>query len=95
MIGMPQGGLWIAHVPIRSVKQAHQKALLSWPGERDNPDRQPDQGFHWKDLYDRASAVDSFNHADIIELAATYGCTRHDVCSALVRDSFTKYVSLS
>lgn len=83
--------LWIAHAPIRSPEQAYLKACRSWPQERDNPDRKPGQSYHWESLYER-SRRGPFTHNDAIEIAATYGCTRKDVCPTLVEDPFVRYV---
>ena len=84
--------LRLAHVPIRSAAQARQKGLLAWPRQRDNPGHKPGDGFQWQILHDRALQGDHFTHEDIIEIAATYACTRTDVCPALIVDPFAQYV---
>ena len=91
--GVMTRDLWLAHVPIRSSLQARQKGLHAWPRQRDNPGHKPGDGFQWESLHERAVKSGGFSREELTEIAATYACTRHDVCPTLLVDPFTRYVS--
>ncbi len=89
----PLDSVWLAHLPIRSSKQALEKALVAWPRQRDNPRHKAGEAFHWENLYEAAQRDGSFSHERTVELAACYACSHTDSCPALVADPLNTYVS--
>lgn len=92
MPSTPSHDLWLAHLPIRSPEQALQKALQSWPRQRDNPHHQPGHGSQWETLYNAAMNGDPFTYDYCIELAASYACPQSGSTPALIRDPLSTYI---
>lgn len=64
-------GLFLAHHPIRSVRQAAGKAFAGWLTMLSTPNIGPRSGYQWGKLYERFATQGLAGH-DVTELAMTY-----------------------
>lgn len=67
--------LFLAHFPVRSALQILRKATEGRWRVRANPERQPNEGFHWERMADRFRRSNELSPFDLTELAISYGCT--------------------
>jgi len=79
--------LGLAHFPVRSTHQILRKIFGGWLSYRSMPGRQPEQGFHWKALYEELKDKQTLTAEDLQRIAETYaaGDKPHDE-PALVHD---------
>lgn len=87
--------LWLAHLPIRSPKQAYQKALHAWPRQRDNPQGKPGDCFQWQLLYEAAEKQATFTEEQVVELALRYASDQTDPAPELVHDPLGLYIPVN
>lgn len=87
--------LWLAHLPIRSPKQAYQKALHAWPRQRDNPRGRPGDCFQWQMLYEAAGKHAAFTQEQVVELALRYASDDTNATPEVVYDPFGFYLGIN
>lgn len=87
--------LWLAHLPIRSPKQAYQKALHAWPRQRDNPQGKPGDCFQWQVLYEAAQKQPTFTEEQVVQLALRYASQPAHHTPELIHDPLGFYVPVN
>ncbi len=69
--GKPLDDVYLGHFPVRSTEQMTKKIKRSWPSILANSKRRPDEGFHWKRMYEQYRGK-TLDDAMLTEIALGY-----------------------
>jgi hypothetical protein len=78
-------GLALAHVPVRSHAQLERKILLGWPSNVARPDRQLNDCYHWKTLFEQCKEG-SLHEKNLTDIALRYTSQKETVSASLAHD---------
>lgn len=75
-VRLPDEAAAVAHVPIRSAAQLTTKVAIGWLAHLAAGRGNAALSFHWGEAYARLAAGESFNAAELTEMAANYSVPR-------------------
>lgn len=64
--------LRIAHFPVRSIKQIESKILVGWINNLSRHNRNEDEAWHWRGLFEKIKCGGVLKQEDIIKIAKEY-----------------------
>ncbi|PIR54139.1 hypothetical protein COU75_02460 [Candidatus Peregrinibacteria bacterium CG10_big_fil_rev_8_21_14_0_10_42_8] len=82
--------LTLAHFPIRSEVQFRQKIITGWKAEKDRPNRQETDCFHWEALYERCIDDTPILEDELHAIAMRYCLYLEDFHTSYIADPLVR-----
>lgn len=90
--------LFLAHFPVRSKEQLYSKVTVGWIYTQSNPERLKNQGYHWREIFNKFKENEKIENEDAVNFAKKYALKNVETEINLKKDpidiSFCKNIEI-